>query len=220
MDDFKENATFTGTVNTPKLGLVSYDQVMAIAAEGQACITRKAPALSIGLTLKVEKGDISHTYKSMAEFERNYSKFDGFNRFDLRISPKYEDEADSPIVRIGVRREQSLQIDLDAAGCDETLVTACVEEFRMWLEDYINEPVTVTMRSPASAAVLPEIPVFRAALPDMDVPPAINLKPIGKETERQDAPKKKSFLRENLVEIIFVVLGLIGVYLLISNMLR
>ena len=220
MDDFKENATFTGTVNTPKLGLVFFDQLTAIAAEGQACITRNASLLSIGLTLKVAKGDISHTYKSMHEFERNYSKFDSFNQFDLQVLPKYEDEADSPILRIGVHREQNLQIDLDVAGCDETLVTACGEEFRMWLEDFINEPMAVTMRSPASAAILPEIPVFRAALPDMDVPPAINLKPMGKETERQDAPKKKSFLRENLVEIIFVVLGLIGVYLLISNMLR
>jgi hypothetical protein len=219
MDDSKAIPTYTETLDTPNLGMVSYGQVTVIAEQVQACLMRMADPVSIGLTLKVVKGDIPHTYPSMAGFERNYSAFDVFKQFDMTLTPRYESDAIGPITRMRVYRTQNLRIDIDASGSDEEKATACTRAFCAWLEDYFSNPAADDDTGLDDLA-LPEIPVLRAALPVSEADQPTSLEPLPIETERKDKPAKKTFLQNNLVEIIFAILGLIGVYLLITNMLQ
>jgi hypothetical protein len=219
MDENLGFSTFSGTVATPKCGLVTFAQIVSISDAVKTRLTRSAHPQDIVLRLKVLKGGASHAYKSMADFERNYSAFDAFSQFEMTAEPRYEHATGGVIARFTVRRTHTLCVDVDVAGDDAAAVTACAEEFLHWLEDFMNAGAPTAAAIPLTT-VIPDIPLYRSVLPAEDAHPPADADSLGALPEDREEKRQKSFLKRNLVEIIFVILGLIGVYLLVTSWFR
>jgi hypothetical protein len=219
MDENIECRMYRATVLTPKTGRVTTGQIAAVAARSLSFVTEATRPQSVVLTLKVVKNDIAHTYRSISDFERSNSDFDVFNQFDVLILPSYEEHADGQILRLQVRREgkERIEIDLDGNGPDSA--SSCTEEVRRWLDGFFNKPA-VPMSEFPSVTIHPEIPVFKVGRDEGGEVPIPSVTPESHEPEERNQTKRKSYIRRNLVEIIFAILGAIGFIMIVASLIR